>query len=401
MAVQVGVRFELEPCPTGIGRLEPRVSLRDVGTSQVMRCTPPVLCSAARMQAGIDPNGDVVRQPDPVAARDRHQLIRRDAQLGHNADALIRAEDRRAGLARDAFSAPQVVKMRVPDDDPVRAIDVGDRHACFWCGGHKIDIWAEVDDESAKDEPKRSAASPVKSHTAQSKPAPTDGQQLEMLQRALAEQGLAQPFWRQPTHGAPAVGGVFVTTSLGADTHSGVGEPAWAAAIVITGERVVDSVIVAGHLDAPYMPGLLALREGRLLAQAIDQLQRRPDVLIVNASGRDHPRRAGLALHLGAVCDVPTLGVTDRPLMAVSCEPGPARGARCALWLEGELVGYRLRTRAEARPVAVHAGWRVDPATACAVVLQVGGVGRTPEPLRQARRLARTMRARHHPRHQA
>jgi len=156
---------------------------------------------------------------------------------------------------------------------------------------------------------------------------------------------------------------------------------------------MVDSVVVVDRFDAPYAPGLLALREGRLLEQAVRRLEHTPDVLIANATGRDPPRRAGLTVHLGAACGLPTIGVTDRPLIAVGAEPGPDAGAAAELRLEGELVGYRLRTRAGARAVVVHAGWRVDAETARAVVLSVNGRGRTPEPLRQARRLARTSRS--------
>jgi len=156
---------------------------------------------------------------------------------------------------------------------------------------------------------------------------------------------------------------------------------------------MVDSVVVVDRFDAPFVPGLLALREGRLLQQAVRQLKNPPDVLIVNATGRDHPRRAGLAVHLGAACGLPTIGATDRPLIAVGAEPGSEAGAATELRLEGELVGYRLRTHAGARAVVVHAGWRTDAETARTVVLSVTGRGRTPEPLGEARRLARTSRS--------
>jgi deoxyribonuclease V len=171
------------------------------------------------------------------------------------------------------------------------------------------------------------------------------------------------------------------------------GEPAWAAAVVFVEGRMLESAVVEGQFDAPYAPGLLALREGRLLAEAVGRLGQPPDLLIVNATGRDHPRLAGLAMHLGAACGLPTIGVTDRPLVAAGTEPGPERGAAAELQLDGALVGYRLRTHARARAVVVHAGWRVDAETARALVLSVSGSSRTPEPLREARRLARASRA--------
>lgn len=148
-----------------------------------------------------------------------------------------------------------------------------------------------------------------------------------------------------------------------------------------------------GAAGAPYEPGLLALREGAQLEAAVRGLPQPPDVLLVDGTGRDHPRRAGLALHLGAVLGLPTIGVTHRPLVAAGDWPPDERGARRPLLLDGELVGYWLRTREGTRPLAVHAAWRTDADTAAEVVLAVSRV-RTPEPLRDARRRAREARAR-------
>jgi deoxyribonuclease V len=170
------------------------------------------------------------------------------------------------------------------------------------------------------------------------------------------------------------IGGVFICYA---------GEEAWAAA---------DDVVVRGQAGAPYEPGLLALRDGELLEAAVRALSDAPDVLLVDATGRDHPRRAGLAFHLGAVLELPTVGVTHRPLRAEGEWPPDERGASSPLVLEGELVGYWLRTRAGRRPLAVHAGWRTDPDTAAEAVFSCSRV-RTPEPLRGARQRARETRA--------
>lgn len=154
------------------------------------------------------------------------------------------------------------------------------------------------------------------------------------------------------------------------------------------------TAVVRGWAGAAYQPGLLALREGRLLEQAVRSLTKPPEVVIANATGRDHPRGAGLALHLGAVLDLPSIGVTDRPLLASGGEPGPERGARSPLLLEGAEVALLLRTRAGARPLVVHPGWCTDLDTAASVVLAAIRRARTPEPLRRARREARGARAR-------
>lgn len=152
-------------------------------------------------------------------------------------------------------------------------------------------------------------------------------------------------------------------------------------------------VVIRGQAPAAYKPGLLALREGPLLEAVIRSLSGTPDVLIVDATGRDHPRRAGLALHLGARLSIPTVGVTARPLMAEGEWPSGERGATSPLRIGDEVVGYWVRTKQGTRPLAVHAAWRTDPDTAVATVFAVTGTWRTPEPLRQARQAARRARS--------
>jgi deoxyribonuclease V len=158
--------------------------------------------------------------------------------------------------------------------------------------------------------------------------------------------------------------------------------------------HVLAESVVTGAAGAPYEAGLLALREGPLLQAAVEALAVVPDVLLVDATGRDHPRRAGLALQLGAALALPSVGVTQRPLLAAGGRPLDTRGAHSTLSLEGEAVGAWVRTRRGARPVAVHAAWRTDIDAAVAVVMAATRRHRTPEPLRRARRKARTARAR-------
>src|SRR5579884_1144544 len=214
---------------------------------------------------------------------------------------------------------------------------------------------------------------------------------LVELQRELAA-AVAAP-WR-PGDRPPAVAGVFVVGPRGAVGSGRAGDPGWAAAVVLAGPRTLAVATVRGRLGAPYAPGLLALREGPLLERALRALPLVPELVLADATGRDHPRGAGLTLHLGAVMGLPSVGVTDRPLVATAPDPGPEVGAAAELRLDGRLVGYRLRSRAGARPIVVHAGWRVSPEVALEVVRGLLRGARTPEPLRQARRLARTLRAR-------
>jgi deoxyribonuclease V len=156
---------------------------------------------------------------------------------------------------------------------------------------------------------------------------------------------------------------------------------------------VVEQAVVQQAVGAAYTPGLLALREGLILAAAIDALEQAPDVLLVDASGADHPRRAGLAVHLGWALDVPTVGITRRTLRAGGDEPEFIRGRWTPLTLDGDLVAASVCTRTGARPVVAHAGWRTDVQTAVAVALAASTEGaRAPVPLQEARRVAREAR---------
>jgi deoxyribonuclease V len=214
---------------------------------------------------------------------------------------------------------------------------------------------------------------------------PASADELRQVQLELAR--ASPPAWRPS--GTPLSGACFVCSGRGKKGAGAAGDPAWAGAALADGRTSVAS----GAAGAPYEPGLLALREGPLLEAAVHALPERPEVLIVNATGRDHPRRAGLALHLGAVLDMPTIGVTHRPLAADGEWPARSRGARSPLLLAGEDVALWLRTRTGTRPLAVHPGWRTDAETAAELVLAVTGRRRTPEPLRLARRAARSARA--------
>jgi len=203
---------------------------------------------------------------------------------------------------------------------------------------------------------------------------------------------LSSPLWH-PGNTPPVIGACFVCFIPG-DTPAGrKDDPGWAGAVFWEQGNITATAIVKGRAGAPYQPGLLALREGSLLETAVLALPELPDVLLTNATGRDHPRRSGMALHLGARLQVPTVGVTNRPLNAAGPLPGPDRGHTSPLLLDGEVVAVWLRTRAKAHPLAIHAAWRTDAATAAEVVLSATRKARTPEPMREARRLARTARA--------
>ena len=187
--------------------------------------------------------------------------------------------------------------------------------------------------------------------------------------------------------------GCFVVFPRGRSGPGAQGDAATAAAVIVRDGRATATRIVHGHAGAPYAAGLLYLREGHMLEEVVRQLPDRPDVLVVNGTGLDHPRHAGMAMQLGYLLDLPTVGVTHRPLCAEGSWPDDERGRISPLTHGEQLVGYWVRTRDGARPLVAHAGWRTSPETAAEVVLSTTCRARTPEPLRLARQVARTARA--------
>ncbi|HEX2029491.1 MAG TPA: endonuclease V [Nitriliruptorales bacterium] len=220
---------------------------------------------------------------------------------------------------------------------------------------------------------------------------PTAPDALVALQQRLSV--LADPAW-QPEDPQASVAASYICFRRGVGGPGAAGDRAWAGAALKLRGRPSRTVVVTGGVGGPYIPGLLALREGPLRCAAVSALDGRPGVLIVDATGRDHPRRAGLALHLGWAQQVPSVGATHRPLLASGAWPEDRRGATQPLTLDGEVVGHWVRTRPGVRPLAVHAGWRTSPEVAVEVVLGAARRARTPQPLRAARRAARTARSR-------
>ena len=202
------------------------------------------------------------------------------------------------------------------------------------------------------------------------------------------------PPWRPADLGALHVAAAWVCFARGFTGTGSSGDSAWAAAVTTVGGRLTERAVSYGHAASGYVPGLLALRIGPLLGEVVSRLADGFDVLLVDATGRDHPRHGGLAVHLGAMLGVPTVGVTHRPLVATGVWPEDRPDASAPLRDGQTTVGFWLRSRAGTRPIAVHAAWRTDPSTALAVVLACKGRMRTPAPLRQARQVARRARAR-------
>jgi deoxyribonuclease V len=222
-------------------------------------------------------------------------------------------------------------------------------------------------------------------------PWPTTADELVAVQQELAR--ATSPPWSGATPGLDRVAACFVCFERGSSGPGAAGDRGWAAACLegSSAESIVR--VVRGSAGAGYQPGLLALREGRLLEAALEALPHRPDLVVVNATGRDHPRRAGLAVQLGARLGVPSIGVTNRPLLATGDLPDDRRGATTALRIGDEIVAHWVRTRRGTRPLVAHAAWRTDPPEAVELLLRLTPRWRTPVPVRIARQAARDARA--------
>ena len=170
---------------------------------------------------------------------------------------------------------------------------------------------------------------------------------------------------------------------------------ATAAIVVLRADDL--SVVETRTLDTairfPYIPGLLSFRELPAICALLQQVTVIPDLLICDGQGIAHPRRFGLACHLGVMFDVPAIGCAKTPLLGAVGEPGLARGDSAALLDRGDTVGCALRTRSGVKPVYVSPGHRISVASACEWVLKLAPRFRLPEPLRLADQAARRAQA--------
>ncbi len=168
-----------------------------------------------------------------------------------------------------------------------------------------------------------------------------------------------------------------------------------AAAVVLAypGLELVEFAIARRPTSFPYVPGLLSFREIPAALDALAALGRRPDLLLCDGQGIAHPRRIGLASHLGLVARLPTIGVAKTRLIGTHRPLAARRGAWVPLEDAGEVIGAVVRTRAGVKPVYVSIGHRVDLATAIEWAMACTTRYRLPETTRWAHRLASASRA--------
>lgn len=150
--------------------------------------------------------------------------------------------------------------------------------------------------------------------------------------------------------------------------------------------RELERTSAERRLTFPYVPGLLAFREGPVLLEAFSRLRTEPDLVLFDAHGYSHPRRFGLASHLSVVFDKPGIGVAKSRLIGDHQDPPDRPGAWTPLVDGGEIVGAVTRTRAGVQPIFVSIGHRVDLESAVRVALACTDGFRIPKPTREADR---------------
>ena len=148
--------------------------------------------------------------------------------------------------------------------------------------------------------------------------------------------------------------------------------------------RLVETKVVQAKLDFPYIPGLLSFRESPLTLAACERLGVTPDLILVDGQGIAHPRRLGLASHLGLLLNTLTIGCAKSLLCGVHEVPGVEPGSYAEVVDRGEVIGVALRTKLGVKPIYVSIGHKVDLQTAIYWVMKCCRGYRLPEPTRLA-----------------
>ena len=197
------------------------------------------------------------------------------------------------------------------------------------------------------------------------------------IQRELQSRVRVEPLDREPE----VIAGIDVSVK---------GERARAAVVLLSYPDLhpCQAATAESPVSFPYVPGLLAFREGPVVLAALEQLDGQPDVLMFDAQGLAHPRRMGLATHLGILLDMPAVGCAKSRLCGRDVEPGERKGCWEPLVDRDEVIGAVVRTRDRIRPVFVSVGHRVDLEASVALVLSCAPRYRLPEPTRWAHRVA-------------
>ncbi len=208
---------------------------------------------------------------------------------------------------------------------------------------------------------------------------PKDIQSAELIQHRLAQQVILEDGFTNEEQ---------ITLVAGGDVaYEKDGQRLVAAVVVFDLESftVREQVVCAGRVGFPYIPGFLSFREGPVLLKAISRIRTEPDVFLFDGQGIAHPRRLGIASHLGVLLDKPAIGCAKSHLFGIYDQPARSKGAFSFIRdCSGNAVGLVVRTKGNTRPIFVSPGHRVSVQMAGRIVLRCVGKYRLPEPLRQA-----------------
>lgn len=152
--------------------------------------------------------------------------------------------------------------------------------------------------------------------------------------------------------------------------------------------NTAESVVARRPTDFPYVPGLLSFREIPAILEALKQLRIAPDMLFCDGQGRAHPRRLGIASHLGLITGLPSVGIAKSLLCGRHGALAAEKGSHTPLFDRGETIGVALRTRANVKPVYVSAGHKISLTSAIDYVMRCVTKYKLPEPTRLADKLA-------------
>jgi deoxyribonuclease V len=159
--------------------------------------------------------------------------------------------------------------------------------------------------------------------------------------------------------------------------------------------QTVEATMAEGQTAFAYVPGLFSFREIPALMRAFEKMKTTPDLVICDGQGIAHPRRFGMASHLGVLYEVATIGCAKTRLIGTAADPGMKRGDWSELRDENQIIGAVLRTQDAVRPVYVSQGHRISLQSAREWVLRASSKYRLPEPVREANRLVHELRAKH------
>ncbi|MGD1004953.1 MAG: deoxyribonuclease V [Methanoregulaceae archaeon] len=156
--------------------------------------------------------------------------------------------------------------------------------------------------------------------------------------------------------------------------------------------ELVEKVCAVQPISFPYISGLLSFREGPAIVEAFFKLTFSPDLIFLNGQGYAHPRRIGIASHVGVILDVSTIGVANHLLTGTATVLGERQGSKSPIQDKNEIIGMAVRTKEGVKPVYISAGHKVDLPQAVDLVFRTITIHRFPEPLWHADRLSRQCR---------